>query len=185
VRDFLFGDGVTIRASGSGDSESWSVVSEEAAEPVDRFKDWPENLPREELIRLLRGYCGELLKVEQMLASLFPDMYPLGDGEVVPVDYRETGEATPEILAAQTVAEVSRLRRMRAQETDFEASLDRARASRAFWAAGFGVPREGREFHTRAIVRAALGLESEDYEVARRAVGLEDTGESPSGTTTS
>lgn len=74
------------------------------------FENWPENLPREDLVRLLRGYATEYWRAEQALAGLFPDRYPLGDGEVIPADERVVLMEDLQILVAETIAEVERLR---------------------------------------------------------------------------
>lgn len=73
------------------------------------FKDWPENLPREDLVRLLRGYANECRKTEQILGAAFPGEFPLGDGKNFPTGHRLV-EVDASEIATKAVAEIRRLR---------------------------------------------------------------------------
>lgn len=75
-----------------------------------KFANWPENLPREDLVRLLRGYANVARKVEQTIAASFPDEFPLGDGDIVPVDERVVIDHDAVAMAEKAVAELDRLR---------------------------------------------------------------------------
>lgn len=77
---------------------------------MSKFDNWPENLPREDLIRLLRGFSTECFKIEQVLAATMPELYPLGDGVNVPSDQRVVVDATAMSLAVDVVEEIKRLR---------------------------------------------------------------------------
>lgn len=77
---------------------------------VSKFADWPENLPREDLIRLLRGYADMARRVEQIIADAFPDQYPLGDGDVLPSDQRLVIDEDAVAMAEKAVVEIERLR---------------------------------------------------------------------------
>jgi len=63
----------------------------------DKFKNWPENLSREDLIHFVRGAMSEAVEVETILGAALG--YPLGDGVVWPKDRRVTGEHTIVTLA--------------------------------------------------------------------------------------
>lgn len=84
--------------------------AELAGEVADKFANWPENLPREDLIRLLRGFANLARKVEQTIAAAFPDEYPLGDGDIIPSDQRIVVDGDALLMAEKVVAEVARLR---------------------------------------------------------------------------
>lgn len=71
------------------------------------FENWPENLPRAELVRLLRGFASEAVEVEKLLGIALG--YPLGDGEVCPDDQPVVGEHTPVTLAMQAADRIREL----------------------------------------------------------------------------
>lgn len=74
-----------------------------------RFKNWPENLPREDLVRFTREFANELRRVEQTIAEAFPDEFPLGDGENFPADQRLV-EFDASEMASKAVDEIKLLR---------------------------------------------------------------------------
>lgn len=118
---------VTVRAW----QEDQRQVAEEAV-PGDKFRDWPENLPREDLIRLLRGYAGECRHVEQNIAAAFPDEYPLGDGVYVPRDQRVVIDEGADEMSLRAASAITDLRAERdealaevAKLRDWVAFLDR------------------------------------------------------------
>lgn len=78
--------------------------------PPSKFTDWPENLPREELIRLLRGYAWKDHQAAQIIATAFPDEYPLGDGEIIPADERVVFDEDSIAMAEKAVAKIDQLR---------------------------------------------------------------------------
>lgn len=78
--------------------------------PPSKFTDWPENLPREELIRLLRGYAWKDHQAAQIIATAFPDEYPLGDGEIIPADERVVFDEDSIAMAEKAAGEINRLR---------------------------------------------------------------------------
>jgi NTP pyrophosphatase (non-canonical NTP hydrolase) len=89
------------------DDTDWDVAN------AGRFVNWPENLPREELIRLARGYAAECHQVEQIIAAAFPAEFPLGDGEALPTHERATGDHTPTTMAMRAARAISELRAAR------------------------------------------------------------------------
>lgn len=78
-------------------------------EPGARFKDWPENLPRDDLVRFTREFAKELRRVEQTIAEAFPDEFPLGDGESFPTSQRLV-ELDASEMASKAVGEIKLLR---------------------------------------------------------------------------
>lgn len=101
-----------------------------AAEPGAKFKDWPENLPREDLVRLLRGYAGMCMRVEQCIAEAFPDQFPLGDGEDFPADQRLVVDQDAEAMADLAIREIVTLRVKVAQ---LLRGLAQANANTQYW----------------------------------------------------
>lgn len=83
--------------------------------PGAKFKDWPENLPREDLVRLLRGYANECRHVEQNIAAAFPDQYPLGDGEYVPRNQRVVIDESADDMSLMAAEAITALRADRDQ----------------------------------------------------------------------
>lgn len=116
-----------------------------ASDPGAKFKDWPENLPREDLVRLLRGYANECNHVVQNIAAAFPDRYPLGDGENVPREQRVVIDESADdmsLMAAEEItelrAELSDLRREAADELARDGQDMRLDEARSFLCKGCG-----------------------------------------------
>lgn len=83
-----------------------------------KFDNWPENLPREDLIRLLRGYAKECHYVEQIIADVIPEDYPLTDWEpgfpadgILPAQERAIGDATPTSMAMHAASKIRDLQK--------------------------------------------------------------------------
>ena len=75
-----------------------------------RWDSYPHNLPRETLIRHVKGHAAECANVEQILAEAMPELFGLGDGVDYPAELGAIGEHTPTTMAMTAKAEIERLR---------------------------------------------------------------------------
>jgi len=75
-----------------------------------KWDNYPHNLPRETLIRRVKGHAAECANVEQILAEAMPELFGLGDGLDYPAELRAIGEHTPTTMAMTAKAEIERLR---------------------------------------------------------------------------